>query len=156
MGLMLALALIMSYVEVLIPIPFTVPGMKLGLPNLVVVLVLYQYGPGWALGINLMRIVISGFAFGGLSAILFSLAGAGLSYLCMLLLKKTGHFGITGVSVIGGVTHNIGQLICAALIVKTFGVAFLIAPLMIAGCITGLALGAVATILQPVLRRMAS
>ena len=154
MGLMLALALVMSYVESLFPLPFATPGMKLGLPNLVVVLILYQYGAGWALGINVMRIVISGFAFGGLSAILFSLSGAAVSFVCMVLLKKTNRFGITGVSVIGGVMHNIGQLICAALIVKTFGVTFLIAPLMIAGCITGLALGAVATVLQPVLRRM--
>ena len=141
MGMLLALALIMSYIETLIPMPLPVPAMKLGLPNLIIVLILYKFGAGYAILINVMRIIISGFAFGGLSAVLFSLSGAAFSFLAMLLLKKLNIFSISGVSIAGGVFHNAGQLLVAALMVKTSQVVYFIPPLMVMGCITGLAIG---------------
>ena len=141
MGMLLALALIMSYIETLIPMPLPVPAMKLGLPNLIIVLILYKFGAGYAILINVMRIIISGFAFGGLSAVLFSLSGAAFSFLAMLLLKKLNIFSISGVSIAGGVFHNAGQLLVATLMVKTSQVVYFIPPLMVMGCITGLAIG---------------
>lgn len=153
MGMLLALALIMSYLETLTPMPFAIPAMKLGLPNLVVVLILYKYGAGYAILVNVMRIIISGFAFGGLSAILFSLSGAALSFLIMVLLKKLNIFSISGVSIAGGVFHNAGQLLVAAVMVKTSQVVYFIPPLMVMGCITGLAIGFVASAMLPYMDR---
>lgn len=153
-GLMLAAALILSYIESQIPLPFGVPGMKLGLANLAVVLLLYLYGARAALAVNVMRILLSGFLFGGISAILFSLAGGAVSFVVMALLKKSMRFGIPGVSIAGGVAHNAGQLLVAALVVKTYGVLYLIPPLMIAGAVTGLVIGLLAARLLPVLRKI--
>ena len=150
---MLALALVLSYIEALIPLPFGVPGMKLGLPNLMTVLLLYTYGWKEALLINLLRIFLNGFLFGGMSAILFSLAGALVSFLVMAALKKNDLLGVPGISAAGGVAHNIGQMGVAAWMVKTSGVLWFAAPLLIAGCLTGAAIGAAAMALLPYLKR---
>lgn len=155
MGLMLALALILSYIESLIPLPFGGPGMKLGLSNLMTVVLLYLYGAREALSVNLLRILLSGLLFGGFSAILFSLAGAIVSFAVMVALKGSRRFGIPGVSAAGGVAHNAGQMLVAAWTVKTYGVLYLIPPLVIAGCITGFAIGIAAMRLFPVIRRVA-
>ena len=154
LGMMLALALVLAYIEAIVPMPFGVPGMKLGLPNLMTVLLLYTYGWKEAILVNLLRIFLSGFMFGGMSAILFSLAGALVSFLVMLLLKKTDRFGAAGVSAAGGVAHNVGQMGVAAMMVKTAGVLYFAAPLLIAGCLTGAAIGAAATALLPYLKRI--
>ena len=152
-GMMLALALVLSYLETMIPVPFAVPGVKWGLPNLVTVLLLYTRGPVPALSINLMRILVSGFLFGGLSAILFSLSGALLSFAGMLLLKQLPCFSAAGVSCAGGILHNIGQTACAAWIVKTYSVWYFVPPLLIAGAITGFLLGIISLRLLPLMKR---
>lgn len=117
-----ALALLFSYVEAMIPFVPQIPGIKLGLANIVVVVALYRSGWKSALVVNLVRIFLAGFLFSGVFGILYSAAGALLSLLVMTLLKKTGRFHLVTVSMAGGVFHNVGQLIVASLLVSTTGV----------------------------------
>lgn len=141
-GMCLAIALILSYVEAMIPINLGVPGAKLGLPNIVTVLLLYTVGGSAACLIGLLRIVLNGFLFGNLFAIAYSAAGFALSFIAMLMLRKTDKFGITGVSAVGGVMHNAGQLIVAALL--TNGSVFAYLPvLVIVGAVSGVVIGVV-------------
>ena len=141
LGLLTALALIASYIELLIPIPIGIPGIKLGLANLIIVWALYTMKPGEALAINGMRILLVGFMFGNLSMILYSLAGAALSFLCMYLAMKTKSFSEIGISMIGGVMHNVGQLIVAMLVLETVSLAYYGPVLLIAGLLTGFLIG---------------
>ncbi len=141
MGLFLASALILSYIESLIPFYFGIPGVKLGLANLAVLFALYRYGWREALLLNLMRILLAGFLFGNLFTIIYSLAGAITSFSVMFLLKQPDSFSILGVSIAGGVSHNIGQILVAYFVTKTAGVAFYLPVLLIAGIITGLLIG---------------
>ena len=144
MGVFLALALICSYVESLIPISFGIPGVKLGLTNIVVVLMLYCIGAKEALAVSVCRIVLAGFLFGNLFSILYSLAGGLLSFLIMWAVKRTGKLGILPVSVCGDIFHNIGQLAVAALVVENYNVFYYLPVLLLAGAATGLAIGVVA------------
>ena len=141
MGLFLALALICSYVESLIPFYFGVPGVKLGLTNIVVVMALYCIGAKEAFLISVLRILLAGFLFGNMFSILYSLAGGLLSFGIMLLLKKTGKFRVISVSVAGGVSHNMGQLVIAALVVENYHIFYYGTVLIIAGIITGFIIG---------------
>lgn len=136
-GLMLALALIASYVESLIPVPIPVPGIKLGVANSVVLILLYYTNAKTAWGISVGRVVLSGFLFGSLSSILYSLSGAILSLLVMTLIKKRDCFTMTGVSVAGGVSHNIGQLIMAFLVLESAALWYYLPVLLVSGCVTG-------------------
>ncbi|MDY3917647.1 MAG: Gx transporter family protein [Candidatus Limivivens sp.] len=141
LGVMTALALIFSYVESLIPVPIPVPGIKLGLANLMVVLLLYLVNAREAILLNLIRVVLSGFLFGSLSSILYSLAGAVFSFLVMVFLKKTGLFSPVGVSIAGGTAHNLGQILVAALILESADLFFYAPVLMITGEVTGFLIG---------------
>lgn len=149
LGFLLAVSMILSYVESQIPFFFGVPGMKLGLPNMAVVMILYLYGWKEGLVVNAMRIVLTGFLFGNLSMILFSLSGAAVSFLMMLLLKKTDAFDITGVSMGGGWAHNIGQILVAITVVKTSGMLYYLPVLAVAGIVTGFVNGFVASRVIP-------
>lgn len=140
-GVFTALALIFSYVESLIPIQIGIPGVKLGLANLMIVIALYKMSLKETYLLSITRVVLSGFLFGNMFAILYSLAGGLLSLTVMAVLKKAGGFSVMGVSIAGGVFHNIGQLIIAMIIVETFSVAYYIPVLLIAGVITGLLIG---------------
>ena len=168
LGLFLALALILAYVETLIPFSFGIPGIKLGLPNLVVVLLLYrgdsgpvgtrQTGTGGsnvrdALIVNILRILLSGFLFSNLYAILYSLAGAALSFTAMLIGRRMRCFSVVGVSVLGGVFHNIGQIIVAMFVVETVYVGYYMPVLIAVGTLTGAVLGIAAMELMPYLAR---
>lgn len=141
MSMFLALAMIFSYVEFLLPLPIAIPGVKLGLANLVIMIPLYLWGLIPALTISLMRIVLVGITFGSLATMLYSLAGAVLSMVAMNLARKQKAFSITGVSVIGGICHNIGQLLVAIWVVQTTGLFYYLPILMIAGALTGLLIG---------------
>ena len=123
-GVFTALALIFSYVESLIPFHIGIPGVKLGLANLIVVVALYKMGTEEAYALSVARIVLSGFLFANLFSIIYSLAGGMLSLTVMVFLKKKGWFSVYGVSLAGGVMHNVGQLLTAMLIVETFSVIF--------------------------------
>ena len=136
MGLVLGIALILSYIEALFPFFGGIPGMKAGLPNMAVVLLLYLYDVKASLLINLMRIIISGFLFGNMFGILFSIAGAIVSFIVMVLVKCLDVFDMRGVSVAGGVAHNVGQLLIAAFVVKTSGIIYYLPFLLISGTIT--------------------
>lgn len=144
LGVFLALALILSYVESLIPFYFGIPGVKLGLTNLIVVVMLYCTGTKEAFGVSVARILLAGFLFGNLFSILYSLAGGVLSFIVMCLLKKTGRFHVISVSVTGGISHNIGQLIVAAFVVETYDIFYYMPFLLIAGVATGFVIGMLA------------
>lgn len=155
LGFFLAVALILSYVESLIPISIGIPGIKLGLPNAVVVLLLYDQdnaGVKEAALVNGLRIVLSGFLFSNLYAIIYALSGAVFSMTAMLIGKKPNCFSVVGVSVLGGVFHNIGQIIVAMFVVETFAVSYYVPVLIIAGTLTGALLGLIVMELIPYLR----
>lgn len=141
LGLLTSLALIAGYIELLIPIPVGIPGVKPGLANLMIVWALYAMGPLEALAVNGMRILLSGFLFGNLSMILYSLAGAFSSFVCMYLAKKSSRFSMIGVSIIGGVTHNAGQLLTAMMVLETKSLIYYGPVLLAAGLITGFLIG---------------
>lgn len=140
-GLVLALALIAGYAESLIPVAVAIPGIKLGAANSVILILLYMAGIKEAFLVNISRVVLSGFLFGSMSSILYSLSGAVFSLLIMTLLKKMDRFSISGVSMSGGVFHNIGQLIMAAWVLETTAVWYYLPVLILSGCVTGLLIG---------------
>lgn len=140
-GALAALALIFSYVEALIPFNFGVPGIKLGLANLVVVTGLYYLSVWDVLAVSLIRILIAGLLFGNGVSIIYSLAGGLLSFVIMCAVKKTGAFSIVGVSVLGAVFHNVGQIAAACFVMKTAVIVYYLPILMIAAVPTGFLLG---------------
>lgn len=142
-AMLVALAMIFSYVEALIPFSFGIPGIKLGLANLVVVIGLFFLKPGQVFGILITRIVLLAFLFGNMASLLYSLAGGILSFCVMLLLKKCKGFSITGISMAGGVSHNVGQLVVAACVVENIHVFYYMPALLVAGLITGMLIGIV-------------
>lgn len=148
-ALLVALAMIFSYVEALIPISFGIPGIKLGLANLVVVLGLFILKPSQVFCVLVVRIVLSSFMFGSLFSIIYSLAGGVLSFFVMLILKKTiKGFSIIGISMAGGISHNIGQLIVAACVVENMHVFLYMPVLLVAGMLTGMLIGILGQRLQ--------
>lgn len=142
-AMLVALAMIFSYVEILIPFSFGIPGIKLGLANLVVVVGLWIIPPMQVLGILIARIILVAFMFGNMSSLIYSLAGGLLSFCVMLLLKKCKGFSQIGISMAGGVSHNIGQLIVAALVVENLHVFYYAPILLIVGLVTGMLIGVV-------------
>ena len=141
LGMLVGLAFIFSYIETLIPFTFAVPGIKLGLANIVVIVGLYLLGGKDAFLLSVVRIVLVGFTFGNLSMMLYSLGGGMLSYLAMLTAKKTGAFSMKGVSILGGVFHNVGQIIVAMLVLETIQLIYYLPTLLIAGTVTGFFVG---------------
>lgn len=154
LGFLLAVALILSYVESLIPFSFGIPGIKLGLPNAVVLLLLYDHhGFREAALVNVLRIVLSGFMFSNLYTILYALAGGALSLAAMATGKKLGFFSPVGISVLGGVFHNIGQITVAMLVVETYAVSSYLPVLIASGTLTGALLGIVVMEMLPYLQQ---
>ena len=141
MGLFAAIAIIFGYVESLIPFFAGIPGIKLGLANLSVLFLLETYTWKEAALVSMVRILVIGFMFGNMFSILYSMAGAALSLTVMTLMKRFSGFSILGVSVAGGVSHNIGQLIIAALIVENTSLFYYAPVLLISGVITGILIG---------------
>lgn len=142
-GILVALAFIASYIEVLIPFNFYVPGMKLGLANIVVLIALYTGGARVGITVSIIRIILVGFTFGNPYSAIYGLSGGLLSLFVMLMLKKTDCFGIMGVSMAGGVVHNIGQLICAMVLLKLPAVFSYLSYLIYIGTVTGALIGIV-------------
>ncbi len=151
-ALLVALAMIFSYIETLIPIHFGVPGMKLGIANLVIVIGLYLLKPQEVLLISIVRILLAGFMFGSGMSVIYSLAGGILSFFAMLLLKHTGKFSIVGVSLFGGTIHNIGQLLVAAAVIENMKLFYYLPVLVIAGTVTGILIGLIAGRILPAVR----
>ena len=143
-GMFLALALVAGYIEQLIPINLGIPGVKLGLANIVTMLLLYIVGVPAACLISVLRILLSGFLFGSGFAMVYSAAGAAMSMLVMALLKK---FSSVGVSVAGGIFHNVGQIIVAMLVLETKALAYYLPILILSGLVAGILIGILSGIL---------
>lgn len=141
LSMLTGVALMLSYVESLIPFAPGIPGIKLGLANLAVVLCLYLYGWKEALSVNVARVLLSSLLFGNLYVVIYSLAGAFFSFGAMAAAKRVKGLSIVGVSVCGGVFHNVGQLLTAMVVVETVWVGYYLPWLLIAGCLTGLFIG---------------
>ena len=140
-GIFAALAMILSYVELQIPAFFAVPGMKLGLTNIVVVVALYVLGEKSAFFINLIRILVVSLLFGTVMSLWSSLAGGILSTLIMILLKRSNKFSPVGVSAAGGITHNIGQIIIAMILLQTKFIVWYLPALWLSGVVSGVIIG---------------
>lgn len=153
LGLLLTLALILSYVELLIPMFVAIPGVKLGLANLVVLICLYIYPAKYAFFISGMRVVLAGLLFGTMFSIMYSLAGAVLSFVVMILAKKVFKLGILGVSILGGVFHNVGQLLIAITVVSNYRIGYLFPYLLLSGILTGAIIGFIANAVVPYLKK---
>lgn len=140
-GMFVTLALIASYVESLVPFYFGAPGIKLGLANLITVVLLYRASWKDAAVVSVLRILLSGFLFGNVFSIVYSFAGALLSFLAMCLLKKIKGFSILGVSIAGGVFHNLGQILAAVYLMENGNIMYYFPILMVAGVVTGILIG---------------
>ena len=143
LGLTIALAMIMSYIEALVPLSFAVPGIKMGLANIVIIFVLYKIGTKEAILVSLIRVILVSLLFSNVMAMAYSIAGAVLSLSVMWLLKKTDKFSVIGVSIAGGIMHNVGQIIMAVILLGTEQIALYLPVLIITGTATGVVIGIV-------------
>lgn len=151
-ALLAALALIFSYVEAIIPYNPGIPGVKLGIANVVTVVALYKFGWKEAVSVSIIRIIIAGLLFSGVFGMLYSLAGAALSLAGMIALKKTGLFSVTGVSMAAGVLHNTGQLLVAAALIEDLRMFFYFPVLLFSGIGAGILVGIIAQMVLRALR----
>lgn len=147
LALMIALAFTFSYLESLIPFNLGIPGIKLGIANLVVIIALYTMNAKDALFISIIRILLSGLAFSGPFAMIYSLIGGLLSFLVMFVAKKSNKFSPIGVSALGGTVHNFGQILVAAVVMRTYRIIYYFPILMIVGLVTGIVNGIIADII---------
>ncbi len=154
LAMMIALALVFSYVESLIPINFGIPGVKLGLANLVIVAALSLMNARQALLISVVRIILAGLLFGNLFSILYSLAGGLLSLAVMVLIERSGRVSVVTVSVFGGIFHNIGQLLVAMAVIENLNLVFYLPVLLLSGFVTGLVIGIVSRLILPRIARV--
>lgn len=142
LALFTSVALLLSYVEMLIGPLFTgVPGIKMGLPNIAIMLVLYRIGTKEAIAVSFIRIVISSILFGNITMLWYSVAGAALSLAVMILLKRIDSFSSLGVSVAGALAHNIGQILVAMLLMQTTQIGYYMIVLSITGTVSGIFVG---------------
>lgn len=148
MGMLVALAMVLGFVETLIPINLGIPGMKLGLANIVVVIALFLFDIKTAVVVSILRIILIAMTFGNISMMFYSIAGASLSLLSMIAISKIKSFSLISVSIVGGIMHNVGQIICAAFVVRTNGVFTYLPVLMIAGLVSGALIGIVAGLIS--------
>ncbi len=142
LGLCTALALVLAYVEVLLPPLFpAVPGIKMGLPNIIIVFLLYRRNAASAIAVSLLRMVLVTFLFGNGMAFLYSLAGGILSLAVMMLLRRLQCMSVVGVSVAGGVLHNVGQILMAMLLLDTTQLGYYLVVLTVTGTVAGILIG---------------
>lgn len=142
LGLCTALALVLAYVESLLPpLSAAIPGIKMGLPNIVIIFMLYRYGVKEAAVVSFVRVVAVVLLFGNMMGFAYSMAGAVLSLLGMLLLKKLDFLSVVGVSVAGGVLHNVGQIIMAMFLLGTAELGYYLVVLAVTGTVSGVLIG---------------
>lgn len=148
LGVFTALALILAYVEFLLPPLFpSVPGIKIGLPNIIIVFLLYRRSAYSAIIVSLLRILLVAMLFGNVMALMYSLAGGVLSLLLMILLSRLNFLSTVGVSVIGGVSHNVGQVLMAMLLLETAELGYYLVVLTVTGIIAGVFIGVCGSVL---------
>lgn len=142
LGLCTALALILAYVEILMqPLFPSIPGIKMGLPNIIIVFLLYRRSAASAVGVSLLRILLVSILFGNVMTLSYSLAGGILSLFVMILLRRLNLMSEIGVSVAGGVTHNLGQILMAMLLLETAELGYYMVVLTITGTVAGVLIG---------------
>lgn len=146
-GLLLAVSLVLAYFESLLPVMIAVPGVKLGLANIITMLVLYQSGAKQAFILMTVRVVMAGFLFSGVMGILYSFAGGVLCILAMYIVKKSPYFSVLGVSMTGAVFHNLGQLIIAFILMENAHILYYFPVLGVAALLSGFAIGYISEIL---------
>ena len=144
LGMLVALAFVLSYIETLIPLNLGIPGAKLGLANLVVMVALYTLGTKEAFGLSMVRILLTGLTFSSMAAMLYSFAGGLLSFGVMYFAKKTKKLSAAGVSVLGGIAHNAGQILVAMWVLDTQTLIYYFPVLAITGIISGAVIGLLA------------
>ena len=148
-----AVAMLFSYVEfVLPPIISSVPGIKLGLPNIIIIFLLINFSVKEAAAVSFIRIFLSALLFGNVLILVYSISGAVLSLYVQWVLKKTNRFSLLGISVAGGVFHNLGQVLCAAVIMQTAQIVYYMAVLLVSGTLAGIAVGIAAHYLTKTLK----
>lgn len=147
LSLLISVAMILSYVESLVPAFVAVPGVKVGLSNIVAVFALYTLGASGAVTVSVIRVFLSSLLFGNFAMMIYSLAGAVLALMFMIIIKTVDAFSEIGVSVVGGVMHNAGQIIAAAFMMENAGIAYYMVPLVISGTVAGVAVGLVSALL---------
>ncbi len=154
LGMCIALSMILSFVESQIPPLTAVPGVKMGLPNIVMVFMLYKVGAKDTAIVSILRVILVGLLFGTVLSMIYSLVGAALSLIGMILLKKTNLFAPVTVSVAGGILHNIGQIATACLVMETAQIAYYLPVLLISGTIAGILIGLTAAMILKRLDKM--
>ena len=147
LALLVSVAMILSYIESLVPAFVAVPGVKLGLSNIATVFALYTLGWPSAIAVSLVRVLLSALLFGNIPSLIVSIAGAALALGSMIPLSRLNLFTSIGVSVVGAVCHNIGQVLAAIIVMKTSGIAYYLIPLLFSGTISGIVIGIVSGIL---------
>ena len=142
LGVCTALALVLSYIEAILPpVLAAVPGIKMGLPNMIIMFLLYRRGAGPAIVVSIVRMLLVSLLFGNMMAFIYSLAGGILSLLVMILLRRSNLLSTVGVSVAGGVSHNIGQILMAMLLLETSALGYYMVVLIISGTLSGMLIG---------------
>jgi heptaprenyl diphosphate synthase len=154
LGLCIALSMILSYVESLVPPLVAVPGVKVGFANLVTIFMLYKVSAKETIAVSLIRVVLVSILFGSVLSMIYSLVGAALSLAGMIVLKKTKWFSTVAVSVVGGVLHNVGQIIMAIIIMETSQIIYYLPVLLISGTIAGVLIGVGAALIVKRLERV--
>ena len=153
-GVLVALAFVFSFLESLFPLPIGIPGVKMGLANGVTLVAWHLLGGGAALTVSCVRILLAGLTFGSPVSMLYSLAGGLVSFGVMWLCRRSGRFSLMGVSMAGGVSHNVAQLLVAALVLRTPSVVWYLPVLLLSGLVAGWLLGWLCSLLTPLLERM--
>ena len=156
LGLFVALAFVLSYIEFMLPLNIGIPGAKIGIANLAVMVTLYTVGKKNAIALSIIRVILVGLTFGNISMMMYSLAGAALSLFAMLLAKRIGKLSMTGVSVLGGVFHNVGQIIVAMLVLESKSLFYYLPFLIIVGTITGVVIGIVSSLITARVKKVLS
>lgn len=151
---LIAVAMILSYVESMIPAFVSVPGVKMGLSNIATVFALYFLGWPYAICVSLVRVCLSALLFGNVVGLIYSLSGAALALIVMILLKNFDLFSNVGVSVAGGICHNAGQIIAACIVMKTSAISVYFIPLVISGTVSGVLIGVVSGMLVERLKKI--
>lgn len=141
-----ALAMIFGYIESLIPLPVPIYGAKIGISNIVILAAIYMLGTPWAIGIMIIKTLCQSLLFSGLTSFIYSFLGGVFSVAVMSLAKRSGKLGVVGTSVLGGVFHNIGQLVAAGIMISTLNTMYYLPILLVCGVISGAVCGVVTAV----------
>lgn len=136
-----AIGILLGYLESFIVLPIRIPGIKLGLSNCITIIAIYLFGPVEGLIVLFVRVLLSGLLFGSLFSLIYSLSGALLSFVIMVAIYRNSRISCIGVSVVGGVSHNIAQLIAASVLLESGEIFVYLPVLIIAGVFAGFVVG---------------